>query len=162
MEPRYIPKRYISQGSDLPFCSYTVLDPGHRLVSMAMVAKEIRRQNARALLKSECGGVAAEFAKRLDRADAQINHIIGPNAHKGIGAHLARLIEKAFNRPVGWLDVRHDGELLPEAEALARAYQDLPESQKEIIRGLMNTWGSPITPQSDELEEETEEEAAHH
>lgn len=128
---------------------------------MAMVTSEIRRQNARALLENECRGVAADFAKRLERADTQVNHIIGPNAHKGIGPKLARLIEDAFGRPKGWLDVRHDGEITPEAEALARAYQDLPESQKEIIRGLFTTWGAPITPRPEEFEEEPEEETAH-
>jgi hypothetical protein len=73
-----------------------------------MVASEIRRENARALLRSECDGVPAEFGRRIERADTQVNHLIGPNPVKNIGTKLARVIEKAFGRPVGWLDVRHD------------------------------------------------------
>lgn len=80
-------------------------------MTMAMVTSEIRLRNARALLNTECGGMPAEFGKRIERADTQVNHLVGPNPTKNIGPKLARLIERAFGRPTGWLDARHDTDL---------------------------------------------------
>lgn len=70
-----------------------------------------RRENARALAR-ECGSLSA-FARRIDRAPAQVSHLIGKNPHKNIGRVLARQIEGAFNKPRGWLDQPHSFDPAP-------------------------------------------------
>ena len=71
-----------------------------------MRREEIRRLNARQLAVS-VGGPAA-FARRIQMGDSQVTQIIGDNAKKNIGNIVAPRIERAFNKPEGWLDVIHD------------------------------------------------------
>jgi len=62
----------------------------------------IRRENARALA-SLMGG-HAELARRLGISDSQMNQTIGKNPSRNIGSNLARRIEKASDKEVGFLD----------------------------------------------------------
>lgn len=71
-----------------------------------ITSKDIRLKNARTLL-AEAGSRKA-MAKRLDKSEGQIGHIMGPNPIKGIGNKIAREIEIAFDKPEGWLDVDHE------------------------------------------------------
>lgn len=70
-----------------------------------MNAKDIRRENLRALAKS-IGGITA-LARMLGKSQSQISHLIGTNPIKNIGDRLAGQIEKVFNKPHGWLDHEH-------------------------------------------------------
>lgn len=70
-----------------------------------MNVKMIRRQNLRALARS-VGGVTS-LAERLGKSQSQISHVIGTHPTKNIGDKLAATIEKAFDKPVGWLDQKH-------------------------------------------------------
>lgn len=77
-----------------------------------MVNSDIRRENARALaalVKSP-----AEFGRQTNMSDSQISQLIGEKHTKNIGNLIARRIEKAFNKPEGWLDLRHDEVTLTE------------------------------------------------
>jgi hypothetical protein len=67
-----------------------------------MTIYEIRRENAR-WLAQQCGG-AKKFADLLDLAEARVSHLIGKTPSKNIGNKAARKIERAFDRPEGWLD----------------------------------------------------------
>ena len=72
--------------------------------------EEIRRWNTRTLA-DRAGGVA-RFALQIDRAQAQVSHIIGKNPSKVIESKQARHIESACGVPSGWLDVPHVREWL--------------------------------------------------
>jgi SOS-response transcriptional repressor LexA len=67
-----------------------------------MNIKTIRRQNLRALART-LGGITA-LAKRLDKRQSQLSHVIGVNPCKNIGDKLAADIERIFAKPNGWLD----------------------------------------------------------
>jgi hypothetical protein len=67
---------------------------------------EIRRENAQALAKEG----PAEFARRVGMTGQQANQIIGPNPTRGIGDNMARKIEEAYGRDVGWLDNLHSSD----------------------------------------------------
>jgi phage repressor protein C with HTH and peptisase S24 domain len=84
---------------------------GNPLFNGVMDSTEIRRANFRALVEKEDKGVITSAANRLGRSQAQISHLIGSNPTKGIGKRLARVIEEAYGKPYGWLDVRHDPEI---------------------------------------------------
>lgn len=70
-----------------------------------MNVKNIRRENARALATS-VGGIS-KFALKLNKAQAQVSHIIGTSFVKNIGDKIAAQIEAAFDKPPGWLDREH-------------------------------------------------------
>lgn len=73
-----------------------------------MTIDEIRRANARWLRDHEAGGNQSEFGRRMGASNRQqVTNWIGPNPVKSIGHETARQIERAFGRPVGWLDERH-------------------------------------------------------
>lgn len=67
--------------------------------------KDIRRENMRALAES-IGGITA-MAKRLEKSQSQISHLIGPHPIKNIGDKIAAEIEKIFGKPRGWMDKQH-------------------------------------------------------
>lgn len=71
-----------------------------------MNVKEIRKANLKALSNS-IGGISA-LAERIGRSQSQISHIIGKNPVRNIGSRMAKEIEKAFDKPEGWLDNIHD------------------------------------------------------
>ena len=73
-----------------------------------MTIDEIRRINARWLRDHEAGGNQSEFGRKVGASNRQqVTNWIGPNPTKTIGHETARQIERAFGRPVGWLDERH-------------------------------------------------------
>jgi len=143
----YIPKRYIEQASGLPFGAYTFSVLINTL--SPMVIDEIRRENARSLLESECQNSAAEFGRRIDRSDAQVNHLVGPNPSKKIGHKLARLIESTFSKPRGWLDARHQADLSPEALQIGRSYATLPPIRQQVVRELLASWNDAPAPKAE-------------
>jgi len=65
----------------------------------------IRRENARELA-SQIGG-HAELARRLGISDSQMNQTIGRNPSRNIGNNLARRIEQACGKEIGYLDSSH-------------------------------------------------------
>jgi hypothetical protein len=75
-----------------------------------LTTEDIRRWNAR-VLADRAGGVA-RFAERIERAQAQVSHVIGKNPIKPIETKLARHIESACDVPHGWLDSPHVREWL--------------------------------------------------
>ena len=65
---------------------------------------EMRLENARAL---KGDGTTADFARLLEMEPQQANQIIGPNPKRGIGDDMARRIEIAYEKEIGWLDHDH-------------------------------------------------------
>ena len=70
-----------------------------------MDSTEIRRINARKLAATERSKV--DFAEKIGKSPAQVGNWIGPNPTKSIGNDNARLIEKTYKKPRGWLDTNH-------------------------------------------------------
>ena len=86
----------------------------------AMTREEIRRENARSLADQAGGQV--EFGRALNMVPSQVSQIIGKTPVKNIGNSIAKRIEKAFEKPAGWLDARH-------GEALDDGSVDAPGAQ---------------------------------
>lgn len=77
-----------------------------------MDKQEVRRANVEALIASACGGSAAAFAEKTGIAPSYVSRMLYPpkkSGAKGIGERLADSIERAFDRPSGWLSSSHDG-----------------------------------------------------
>lgn len=74
-----------------------------------LTIEEIRLENARSLVMSECGNVQARFGARLGLSRQLVNNYMGKTPTKNIGSELARRIESEFGRPIGWMDERHTG-----------------------------------------------------
>jgi transcriptional regulator with XRE-family HTH domain len=79
----------------------------HELVHPTITFSNITRTNARHLADS-VGGLA-RFAEKVGVADSQVSQIIGKNPSRNIGSKMARKIEAAFEKSIGWLDKPHDG-----------------------------------------------------
>lgn len=70
-----------------------------------MTIADIRRENARAL--ASLAGTRTAFGEKVGMENSQVSQIIGKNPTKDIGNSIARRIEKAFDKQVGWMDVEH-------------------------------------------------------
>jgi len=66
---------------------------------------QIRVQNARTL--SDKVGNRAEFARLLGMSDSYMWQILGDKQVRNIGNSIARRMEKACDKPEGWLDTEH-------------------------------------------------------
>lgn len=76
-----------------------------------MKIQEIRYQNLNTLLQVSNGN-QAELARKVGTNSAYINQIINktllPSGKtRGVGEQLARKLEKAYQRPDGWMDTPH-------------------------------------------------------
>jgi SOS-response transcriptional repressor LexA len=72
---------------------------------------EIRLVNAR-LLTEELGG-RPQFSKALEMDYSLLSNYIGKTPKKNIGDDVARRMELAANKKVGWLDKEHDEDKQP-------------------------------------------------
>lgn len=68
-----------------------------------MTIADIRRENARLLAK--LAGTRTKFGERVGMDASQVSQIIGRSPKKSIGNSIARRIENAFRKPIGWMDV---------------------------------------------------------
>jgi plasmid maintenance system antidote protein VapI len=114
---------------------------------------EIRLSNARALSKSG----PAEFARTIESTTQQVNQFMGPNPTRNIGNAIARRIEKAFDKPTGWLDIEHEGDQSEKAEKLHdeptgwASLDDAGRAQVEaFIKGLLSRPPQPPTQDDDD------------
>ena len=76
---------------------------------------DIRRENLRQLEK-EAGG-RKYLAEKMDVAYSQITNVLSPNPSRNIGPNMARLAEKAMQKPSGWMDQPHDNSGVPASNA---------------------------------------------
>ena len=68
---------------------------------------EIRYRNVRYLIEINGGlntGGLTRVAERLKKTQGQVSHFAGENPIKNIGNKIAREIESAFGKPLGWMD----------------------------------------------------------
>lgn len=64
--------------------------------------EDLRRKRAKLLARQVDG--PSGFADIVGISTSYVSQIIGPHPRREIGERLARKIERAFNKPVGWLD----------------------------------------------------------
>lgn len=66
-----------------------------------------RRERIRRLIDEQCGGVIAEFARRIKRDVSYVGRMLypmGKAGKRGISVHTIDAIEAEFKLPHGWLD----------------------------------------------------------
>ncbi len=86
-----------------------------------MNIQDIRRQNLRAVIEAEFGGVPARLARALGCQPTSISRLTSSAASKrNMGEKMARDIERVSGRPDGWMDALHDDDMEPVIKALAR------------------------------------------
>lgn len=95
----------------------------------SQTSAQIRLQNLRALI-DEAGG-PANAARRLEMTDSQLSQIGGRNPIRNIGTTIARRIERAWGKPVGWLDVSH-AQLLLRQESHPYNVEGGPELSRAV------------------------------
>lgn len=88
-------------------------------IAAMKTVKEIRLENARALATDG----PAEFARAIDSTTQQVNQFMGPNPTRNIGNTIARRIEEAFGKPVGWLDVEHAEQISAPDDVSKKSHQ---------------------------------------
>lgn len=88
-------------------------------------AKTNRRNNLRALVEQLGGQV--ELAKAVGTDAAYLSQILGDWKGRGLGPKLARRIEVALSKPMGWLDQAHDQRPVP-TEVSVHGISVSPES----------------------------------
>jgi hypothetical protein len=72
---------------------------------MKMNVNEIRRINVIAMISRQYNGIAADFARAIERSDSQVSQwITGGEKGRSIGEKSARHIEKQCDLPRGTLD----------------------------------------------------------
>ena len=96
--------------------------------------EKTRLKNAQSLITEQESGNKAEFAKKIETDPSYIYQIFSEVTSKNIGDDLARRIERAYNKPDGWMDNNHEDE---EAMAIAREILKLPKEQLAIIKALL-------------------------
>lgn len=80
----------------------------------------IRWRNFRELIGPKSGALTAA-AERLGKTQGQVSHFGGKNPIKNIGDDIASEIEKAWAKPLGWLDQNWRDETVNEQSDLMRA-----------------------------------------
>lgn len=138
---RFILHMYIIDTYSSIKCIFLRMYPIDTLIfNSRMDIREIRKENARNLLESECSGKIVCFAQTLGRPDSQVSQWIGKNAKKNIGQQIAREIDQAFNKPSGWLDQTHDSlrieEIKNKVSRLSPSYQQAIEAIADILESL--------------------------
>ncbi|PXX42038.1 hypothetical protein [Undibacterium pigrum] len=94
------------------------------------IYSDISRANARYLAES-VGGFR-RFGEKVGLAEAQVSQLLGKNPRRNIGVKIARRIEEAFEKPLGWIDQRHEEAGL--AELSEAAMNELLSTELGILR----------------------------
>jgi len=89
-----------------------------------MDIERIWESNFRYLIDHECGGNKSEMARRLGKAPGEVWRLVTDNEkqRRQISKDMARLIERKFSKPRGWMNV--DQQLLADAVQLGRLVTD--------------------------------------
>lgn len=109
-----------------------------------MENKEIRRQNVLQLIE-QCNGSVKEFADKAGMQPAQASHL--KTGFRNVGDNLARRIERAFNKEVGWMDkepttATETTALALEMKHLKTVQAGIPEELLPLIEDLKRAWTS--------------------
>lgn len=93
-----------------------------------------RRARIQQLIDSECGGVLAEFARRINANPSYISRMLYPMdkpGKKGISVHTIDTIEEVFQLPRGWLD----GAEPPDEyfRTIVRLWPSLPDADRRAV-----------------------------
>lgn len=100
-----------------------------------MNIQDIRRQNLRAVIEAEFGGVPARLARALGCQPTSISRLTSSAASKrNMGDKMARDIERAAGRPDGWMDILHDAEMDP----LTSAITDLVPAERQAVLAFVD------------------------
>jgi hypothetical protein len=137
LAPRYakaIASRYAPSGNS-----------GFQMTGMKTV-EEVRRVRLAQLRQEARSLVALNEKLGLSARDATLSQILNEakNSRTGtpkqMGSKLAREIEVACGKEVGWMDTDPlllDGGLLPEVASLAREITELPTAQRDWVLGVV-------------------------
>ncbi|WP_052382187.1 hypothetical protein [Paraburkholderia kururiensis] len=91
------------------------------------------------ILQAEVGGSLTTLAKRAGTSQSYLSQCVGKGSVRDIGDEIARRLEYAMGKPVGWLDEPH---VTDAKQAKARAIFDellqLPEYKVDAIIDLLD------------------------
>lgn len=93
-------------------------------LNRVMDLKERRRLNLIKYRDLECGGSAAELARRIEKVPSYVTRMLYPADKEGarrMSEDMARQIETLISKPEGWLDRPVDGVPLSPPRALSHA-----------------------------------------
>lgn len=100
-----------------------------------MEVKQARLANLRALIERE--GAVSQLALRLQISPIYIYRVL--DGKFNVGDSMARKIEEAYKRPVGWMDVLHKG-----AVSTRRAAKEVPTLTDTAIGSAKNVRAAPL------------------
>ncbi|MCZ6803261.1 MAG: hypothetical protein O7D86_04825 [Proteobacteria bacterium] len=92
----------------------------------------IRRKNLRFLVKKE-GGIT-RLAEKLSKSKSHLSQLTSSGASRGMGARLAREIERRLNLGMGWMDISHN----KGSNGILGKWDKLPDDIKSQIEGYID------------------------
>lgn len=112
-----------------------------------MNIKEIRRNNAQAIIDKIFSGKAIALARAMgmDNANSIYRSMSDNPSSRGIGNTLARNIEKAAKKPNGWLDQIHHESNVSEPSVKYQASADVPLISR-VSAGKWSEASDPFQP----------------
>lgn len=103
-----------------------------------MDIREIRRQNLIALRRQE--GTFSGIAAKVDTDPNYLSQISSGDGKHNMGYRMARRLEKACGKPVGWMDVPHeDDEIEQDLSAIGRIARRMNQTQRRRLIKLMES-----------------------
>jgi hypothetical protein len=135
-----------------PSACLLLLDPPATIGRMSLMDNsEIRRENLRSLKKVHGSRVLLE---KLGIVKQHLSQYIGKNPTRNIGDQFARDIERAFDKPRGWMDYLHD-DLDNHVREIVDFARSLPADRLELLLQFLKTASTfAATPQKDPNKEE--------
>lgn len=108
-----------------------------RAIISGMDKYEIRRLRVKELIDSECEGVHAKFADRIERSPSYVGRMLYPPGKKGrknISDVIIEITEEKFQLPPGWLDKFPRDQYLHNIES---AWEKLSLSNKKLATKII-------------------------
>lgn len=103
-----------------------------------MDIREIRRQNLIALRAQE--GTFSGIAAKVDTDPNYLSQISSGDGKHNMGYRMARRLEKACGKPVGWMDVPHeDDEIEQDLSAIGRIARRMDKTQRRQLISFMES-----------------------
>ena len=105
-----------------------------------MDVRIVRKANL-ALLASEAGSVAA-LAEKVDSSEKTLKQILAgtplpSGTPRSVGHGLARRLEIACKKPLGWMDEAHEESVSEIARSIIRRVQNLTDDQLEALDAFL-------------------------
>jgi hypothetical protein len=104
----------------------------------------VRQQRIHKLIDERCGGVMAEFARRIEMSPTYVTRMLYPvtqPGRRGISVNTIDRIETAFSLAKGWVDGVDEPD--PHLAAIMALWSSLPDYKKVAVVRVVKSLSEP-------------------